>query len=175
LVGLGRIGWRVARRARGFGMRVLYCDLESKPGLEAALGLERAPLNHHLARSDFVSLHVPLNEETKHLIGERELKLMKRTAYLINTSRGPVIDEEALDKALSEGWIAGAGLDVFHREPISPDNPLLKHWNVVCTPHIGSSTADTLRMMGLIASQNIIRVLKGQPPIFPVNKLSQGE
>ncbi|MBL7118442.1 phosphoglycerate dehydrogenase [Candidatus Bathyarchaeota archaeon] len=172
IVGLGRIGSRVARRVKGFDMRVLYSDVQPKPGLEVALGLEAVPLDDLLARSDFVSLHVPLNEETHHLIGERELRLMRKSAYLINTSRGPVVDEKALEKALSENWISGAGLDVFYSEPINPDSPLLKHLNVVCTPHSGSSTKETYRAMGLIAARNIIRVLKGNPPIFPANKPS---
>jgi len=172
IVGLGRIGSRVARRAKGFDMRVLYIDVKPKPSLEVALGLEAVPLDDLLARSDFVSLHVPLNEETHHLIGERELRLMGKSAYLINTSRGPVVDEKALGKALSENWISGAGLDVFYHEPISADSPLLKHPNVVCTPHSGSSTKETYRAMGLIAARNIIRVLKGNPPVFPVNKPS---
>ncbi|MEM4501126.1 MAG: NAD(P)-dependent oxidoreductase, partial [Thermofilaceae archaeon] len=132
--------------------------------VEEELGVEYAPLERLLRESDYVSIHVPLTPETRGLIGERELRLMKRTAILVNTSRGPVIDQRALFRALKEGWIAGAGLDVFEKEPIDPDDPLLKLENVVLTPHIGSASHETRSKMAELAATGIIKVLRGEKP-----------
>ena len=164
VIGLGRIGYAVARRAKGFNMKVLYYDVVRKPEAEKELGIEYASIEKVLKEADFVTIHVPLTPQTRGLIGERELRLMKKTAVLVNTARGPVVDQKALAKALSEGWIAAAGLDVFEKEPISPDDPLLRLKNVVLTPHIGSASHDTRNKMAKMAAEGIIKVLKGEKP-----------
>ncbi len=169
IIGLGRIGEAVARRARGFSMRVLYANRSARPEVEDALGIERRSLDELLKSSDFVSIHVPLNNSTRHLIGERELALMRRTAVLVNTSRGPVVDEGALYRALKDGRIFGAGLDVFETEPIGFDNPLLELDNVVLLPHIGSASIATRTKMAVMAARNLARVLSGQMPQNPVS------
>ncbi|GIX05940.1 MAG: D-glycerate dehydrogenase [Candidatus Poribacteria bacterium] len=168
IVGMGRIGAAVARRAKGFGMRILYTSRSPKPELDVALGAERVPLETLLKESDFVSIHVPLTEETHHLIGERELRLMKRTAYLINTARGPVVDEAALVRALREGVIAGAGLDVYEREP-AMEPGLAELPNAVLLPHVGSATVETRTAMGVLAAENAIAVIQGRRPPHLVN------
>lgn len=169
ICGLGRIGQAVARRGRGYGMRILYTGRRRQPGpVEAELGayfVEKATL---LKEADFVSLHLPLSPETTRYIGERELREMKPTAFLINTTRGPVVDEKALVEALKGGWIAGAGLDVFEREPVV-ERGLLRLPNVVLTPHIGSATAETRTRMALMAAENCAAVLRGERPMTPVN------
>ena len=164
IVGLGRIGYAVAKRARGFDMKILYYDIVRRPEAERELGAEYTSLDDLLRRSDFVTIHVPLTPETRKLIGERELKLMKKTAILVNTARGPIVDQKALTKALSEGWIAAAGLDVFEKEPIDPNDPLLRLRNVVLTPHIGSASHDTRNKMAEMAAEGIVKVLKGEKP-----------
>ena len=164
IVGLGRIGYAVAKRARGFDMKILYYDVVRRPEAEKELGAEYTTLDDLLRRSDFVTIHVPLTPETRKLIGERELKLMKKTAILVNTARGPIVDQKALTKALSEGWIAAAGLDVFEEEPIDPNDPLLRLRNVVLTPHIGSASHDTRNKMAEMAAEGIVKVLKGEKP-----------
>jgi len=164
IVGLGRIGYAVAKRARGFDMKILYYDVVRRPEAEKELGAEYTSLDDLLRRSDFVTIHVPLTPETRKLIGERELKLMKKTAVLVNTARGPIVDQKALTKALSEGWIAAAGLDVFEKEPIDPNDPLLRLRNVVLTPHIGSASHDTRNKMAEMAAEGIIKVLRGEKP-----------
>lgn len=170
IVGLGRIGAAVAERARGFNMRILYYDVQRPPSdVEQRLNVEYRPLEELLRESDFVSLHVPLTKETYHLIGEEELKLMKRTAFLVNTSRGAVVDTRALAKALKEGWITGAALDVFEKEPIEEDNPLLKLSNVVLAPHIASATVEARSKMAEMAALNVVSVLKGEKPLYMVN------
>jgi len=169
IIGLGRIGSAVARRAKGFNMRILYYDVVRREELERELGLEYKPLEELLKEADYVTLHVPLTRETHHLIGERELNLMKPTAYLINTSRGAVIDQKALYKALKERRIAGAALDVFEKEPIDPDDPLLELDNVVLTPHIGSASVETRKKMAMMAAENLVSVLKGVEPPNLVN------
>ncbi len=169
IVGLGRIGSAVARRAKGFNMRVIYYDVFRRENLEKELGLEYRPLEELLKEADYVTLHVPLTKETYHLIGERELSLMKPTAYLINTSRGAVIDQKALYKALKERRIAGAALDVFEKEPIDPNDPLLELDNVVLTPHIGSASVETRKKMAMIAAENLVSVLRGVEPPNLVN------
>lgn len=172
IVGLGRIGAKVAYRASGFNMRILYHDAvrtDLMIRLERELGVKRVSLNRLLKESDFVTLHVPLNESTRGIIGRRELSLMKKTAYLINTSRGPVVDQPALYEALRNKNIAGAALDVFLEEPIRPDDPLLQLENVVFTPHIGSATVETRHKMALTAAKDLVRVLKGKSPKNLVN------
>ena len=168
IVGLGRIGSEVARRARCFKMRILYHSRTRKPRLEGELGCRYVGLDELLRESDFVVLCTPLTPETHHLIGERELSLMKPTAYLINISRGPVVDEGALVEALKEGRIAGAALDVFEREPeVHPG--LLELPNVVLTPHIGSATLETRRRMAAMAVDGVIKALSGEKPENVVN------
>lgn len=164
LVGSGGIGRAVARRARGFAMRVLYHDPRPVPEDEAReLGLTRVPLDELLAQSDFVSIHASLTPETRHLIGAREIGLMKTTAYLINAARGPIVVEEALVDALAERRIAGAGLDVFENEPnVSPR--LLEMPNAVFTPHVGSAVAELREAMANVVVDNILAVLAGKRP-----------
>jgi glyoxylate reductase len=164
LVGLGRIGYEVARRAKSFGMRIIYYDVVSSTAAEKDFGAERTSLENLMRGSDFVSIHCPLTEKTKGLIGDREISMMKSTAYLINTARGPIVDQKALTKALQERKIAGAGLDVFEVEPVPLDEPILKLDNVVLTPHAGSLTVEARRGMALMDAKNIVQVLKGQIP-----------
>ncbi len=169
IVGFGRIGRAMARRALGFNMRVLYEDaVPADPGTERELRATRVDLPTLLRESDFVTLHTPLLPETRHLINTRSLRAMKKTAYLVNASRGPVVDEAALVQALQEGWIAGAGLDVFEHEPeVHPE--LVKLQNVVLAPHIGSASHDTRLKMASLAVENCLAVLEGKPPLTPVN------
>jgi len=168
VVGLGRIGTAVAKRGRGFSMRVLYHSRTRKERAEEELGLEYAPLEQLLTESDFVVLTVPLTPETRHLIGARELSLMKEDGILVNIARGPVVDEAALVQALKEGAIRAAALDVFEREPeVHPE--LLKLRNVVLTPHIGSATWATRRAMARLAVGSVIDVLAGRRPANLVN------
>ncbi len=167
LIGFGRIGQAVARRARGFGLRLFYHARNPSPAA-AGLGAVHVPLAMLLARSDFVSVHVPLTAETRHLIGGEQLAQMPRHAILINTARGPIVDEAALAAALGEGLLAGAGLDVFEREP-QVDADLLALPNVVLLPHIGSATVATRTRMCTLAAENAVAVLTGQPPPNPVN------
>lgn len=161
--GRGRIGRAVARRARGFDMKVLYQSRSRMtPEQEQELGATYVPLDELLARSDFVSLHPQMTPETHHMIGAREFSLMKPTAYIINTARGPVIDEKALVKALTSGTIAGAGLDVFEREPlVEPE--LLTLDNVVLTPHLGSAVLEARDAMANVVVDNIEALLAGKP------------
>ncbi|MFW9923110.1 MAG: 2-hydroxyacid dehydrogenase [Candidatus Thorarchaeota archaeon] len=170
LIGCGRIGSAVAyRAARGFNMKVLYYDTHRKPELEKELGMQFSSIDEILQQADYISLHVPLTDETHHLIGEKEMLKMKPTAYIINTSRGPVFDEEALVKILTEQKIAGAALDVYENEPeIHPG--LKKLDNVVITAHIGSATTEARTKMGMIAAENLLAVLKGQIPPNCVNR-----
>ena len=169
VVGFGRIGRAVARRARGFGMRVLYCDgVRADAATERELNATATDLESLLGESDFVSLHTLLTPETRHLINERTLRLMKPTAILINAARGPVVDEAALVKALSEQWIAGAGLDVFEDEPrIHPGLVPLR--NVTLAPHVASASSDTRISMATLAVRNCLAVLDGKPPLTPVS------
>ena len=162
IVGLGQIGLEMARRARGFDMRVLYHSRNPRPDAESQYGLTYASLSALLAESDYVTLHVPLTPETRHLIGADALRRMKSTAILVNISRGPVVDTAALCAALREGWIGGAGLDVVDPEPIPDDHPLLFMDNVTITPHIGSASALSRRAMSIMAAQNLINGLNGQ-------------
>ncbi len=168
VLGFGRIGRAVARRAGGFGMRILYHDAQRPdPALERELGATYAEPSTLLRESDFVTVHTPLLPETRHLINEAALRTMKRTAILVNAARGPIVDEAALVRALTEGWIAGAGLDVFEEEPkIHPGLLLLT--NVVLAPHIASASRDTRLAMATLAVRNCLAVLEGKPPITPV-------
>jgi glyoxylate reductase len=169
IIGLGRIGRAVARRAKGFDMQVLYHSRRRLAVFEEnASGVSYADFNGLLGQSDFVSLHVPLTDGTHHLIGLRELKTMKPSAYLINTSRGPVVDEAALVEVLREGRIGGAGLDVYENEPVlTPGLTELK--NVVLLPHVGSGTIETRTKMGLKAAENLLAGLQGKRPADCLN------
>ncbi len=162
IVGAGRIGTATALRSTGFGMKVLYTSSRSNRELDA-IGGRRVELDPLLRESDFVSLHVPLTPQTHHLIGRRELGLMKPTAFLINTSRGPVVDEKALVEALRDRRIAGAGLDVYEHEPATAPG-LVELDNVVCIPHLGSATEATRSRMAVMAATNLIAALKGEVP-----------
>ena len=169
IVGFGRIGTAVAERARGFQMPVCYHDVVRRQDLEKQCGYRFVDLPSVLSESDFITIHTALTPQTRGMIGEAQLGRMKRTAFLINTSRGPVVDEPALIKALQQGRLAGAGLDVFEKEPIDPENPLLKMENVVLLPHVGSATEATRRAMVDLAADNALAVLQGKPPLTPVN------
>jgi glyoxylate reductase len=168
IVGLGQIGAATARRARAFGMDIAYAGRRrADAALESELGAAMLDLDELLATADVVSLHTPLSDVTRHLIDARRLALMKPTAHLVNTSRGPVVDEAALAAALRDGTIAGAGLDVFEREPeIDPGLRGLE--NVVLIPHLGSATIETRTAMGVLAAQNAVAVLAGKPPVTPI-------
>ncbi len=169
IIGAGRIGTAVARRSSGFAMTLLYYDVVDEPNADLeAMGARRVGLDELLGESDFVSIHVPLTDQTHHMIGRAELERMKPTAHVINTARGPVIDEAALVEALKGRVIAGAGLDVFENEPaITPG--LVELGNVVCLPHIGSASGATRAKMSELAATNLLAVLKGERPPTPVN------
>lgn len=172
IIGFGRIGREVAKRLRGFDVKILYYDKYRLPEeKEAELGVKYAPLPKLLKLSDIVSIHVPLTSETEKMIGEKELRLMKPTAILINPSRGEIVDEEALARALSEGWIMGAAVDVYSVEPPGTDHPLikLKNVNIIRTPHIAGATTDARSRIIMTTIENVVRVLKGEPPINVVN------
>lgn len=161
IVGAGRIGAAVARRSRGFDMKVLYCDTSANPAIEEELGARRVGLDELLAESDFVSVHVPLTEATRHMFGIEQFRRMKRTAIFINTARGPIHDEAALVEALRSGLIAGAGLDVYEDEPKMKPG-LAELDNVVLVPHIGSATIGTRTRMATMAAENLIAMVKGE-------------
>lgn len=164
IIGLGRIGSAVARRAAGFGMKIIYTDARRMDrSVEDQCRAQFVSLAELLAQADFVTLHVPLMPETRHLIGPAEFRQMKKGAYLINASRGPVVDEKALVEALQKQRIAGAGLDVFEEEPrVHPE--LLKMENVILLPHIGSASFETREKMGFVAVRNILAALRGETP-----------
>ena len=170
ICGLGRIGQRVARRARGFDMQILYTDaVRASSSVEKELGARFVNKKTLLTESDFATLHVPLNPQTTHYISTAELALMKPTAILINASRGPVVDEKALVQALQEGKIAGAGLDVYEREPeVEPE--LLQMKNVVLVPHIASASRETRLRMATMAAENLVAGLTGKRPLNLVNE-----
>jgi glyoxylate reductase len=168
IVGAGGIGKAVARRAAGFRMRILYHSRQPKGEWGEGLGARFVSLDQLLREADFVTLHVPLNAETHHLIGAEELQMMKGDAFLINTSRGPVVDEAALVTALKGGRPAGAALDVFEYEPdVHPE--LRARQNVVLTPHIASATWETRSEMAIVAAENLLAGLRGEVPPFLVN------
>jgi glyoxylate reductase len=164
IVGLGRIGASVAQRARGFGMTILYHNRKRNEGAEAELGAQYVGLDELLAKSDFVSLHTTLNDASLQLINETSLRKMKKSAFLINTARGAAVDERALVHALKNGRIAGAGLDVFEKEPLSPRSPLARMKNVVLLPHIGSASRQTRERMADVAVKSVLDVLSGRRP-----------
>jgi len=168
LVGFGKIGQRVAAICRnGLGMPILYHDVVAYAQAERALGARRVPLDELLQESDFVSLHLPLLPATEALIGEAALRRMKPSAFLINTARGPVVDQAALVRALREKWIAGAGLDVYDPEPLPPDSPLLQMDNVVLSPHMASHTDEALLRMAMVVT-DVLAVIEGRAPESPV-------
>ncbi len=171
LIGVGRIGSAVARRASGFDMKVIYYDAFRRQDLEQQFGYEfRDSPEAVLREADFVSLHTPLTDETRHLINAERLRMMKPTAVLINTSRGPVVDTMALHDALKNGTIWAAGLDVTDPEPLPADHPLLTLENCLVVPHIASASINTRDAMSELAADNIINVLEGRAPKTPVNK-----
>lgn len=169
LVGLGRIGAAMAKRARGFEMRVLYYDPNRREDLEKQLGITYADLDTLLRQSDFVSMHTPLTNETRHLVNADFLHKMKSTAILINTSRGPVVDQMALYAALRDGMIAGAALDVTDPEPIAMNDPLLTLENCIIAPHIASASVTTRTKMATMAAENLLAGLRGERLPNPVN------
>jgi len=169
IIGMGRIGQAVAKRARGFEMRVLYFNRTRNPEAEATLGVEFVPLDELLAASDFIVVLTPLTDATRHFIGEREFARMKTSATFINASRGAVVDEMALIRALQTGQIASAALDVYEREPVDKTNPLLMMSNVVTLPHIGTATSETRRMMAETAVKNLVDALYGRRPEHLLN------
>jgi glyoxylate reductase len=169
IYGLGRIGRAVARRAAGFGMKVIYCArARAAPEIEAALGATRVDFEELLASSDVISIHAPLDAETRGRFGKRELAAMRRGAILVNTARGPIVDEAALAEALARGHLFGAGLDVFEREPaVHP--ALLARDDVVLLPHLGSATEAARQRMARTALEDAVRVLRGEAPRHPVS------
>jgi glyoxylate reductase len=169
IVGMGRIGQAVARRARGFKMRILYTDTERLPQMEAELGASFHSFEDLLRESDYVSLHAPLLDSTRGLVGAEQLALMKPTAVLINAARGPLVDQKALYEALRSGRPAAAGLDVTDPEPISMDDPLLTLPNCVVLPHIGSASVSTRNRMSELVAENLLAGLEGRRPLNPVN------
>jgi len=169
LIGLGRIGEAMARRAKGFAMRVIYYSRRRRPELEKELGVEYRSLEELIPEADFISLHCPLTEETRHLIGREQFARMKANAILINTSRGAVVEQAALYQVLAEGRIAGAALDVTDPEPPAPDEPLLRLENLTIVPHIGSASYATRDKMAQMAAENLLAGLSGRRPSHLVN------
>ncbi len=168
-IGVGNIGREMFALIRPFGMKHIAYDPYLKPEAAADVGVELVDMDTVLRESDFVNISCPLNEKTFHLVGENELKKMKKTAYLVNTSRGPVVDEAALTKALTEGWIQGAGIDVFEQEPTSADNPLLKLENVIVTPHSIALTDEFYTTMWYEIRDQISKMMRGEKPGTLVN------
>jgi len=164
IIGLGSIGCALASKIKNFGMRLVYNDVKRNLDAENSLGIDYVKLDDLLKTSDFVSVHVPLKKSTTGLIGEKEFRLMKNTSCFINTSRGQVVDESALCRALGEKWIAGAALDVFEIEPLPSNNTLIDMKNVILTPHIGTATLETRRAMALKVIDNVKAVLDGRRP-----------
>jgi glyoxylate reductase len=170
IIGLGRIGTAVARRAKGFNMKIIYHNRSTRNSqIESELKAEYVDINYILEQSDFLSIHTTLNNDSFHLLDEPKFRKMKKTACIINTARGQIINEPDLIKALKNNWIAGAGLDVYEKEPLSNSNPLLKMKNVIVLPHIGSATYQTRSKMSEVAVQNLLNILKGKDPLFIVN------
>ncbi len=169
IVGLGRIGCAIAKRAKGFDMKVLYNDVVRRPEFEKEYDIQFVDTDYLFKNADFITINVPLMKETYHLVDEKKLGMMKKTAYVINNSRGPVVDEKALYKALKEGWIAGAGLDVFEQEPTPMDNPLLTLDNIVVAPHISSASYETRSKMAEMVADNLVAFFEGKTPPNLVN------
>lgn len=168
IIGAGRIGTAMALKSQGFQMNVLYYDSQPNQILESTLDAKKVPLEELLKKSDIISIHLPLNNQTHHLISDKELQTMKETAILINTARGPIIEEQSLIKALKEHWIFGAGLDVYEHEP-TIHHELLEQNNVVVLPHIGSATYDTRSQMAIMAAQNLLDGMQGKQPQNCIN------
>ncbi len=169
IVGLGRIGCAIAKRAQGFDMKVLYYDVIRRPDFEKEYKIQFSEMTQLFKEADFITINTPLSKETVHLVDEKKLKSMKKTAYLINNARGPIVDEKALYKALKEGWIAGAGLDVFEVEPAPIENPLLQLNNVVVAPHISSASYETRSRMAEMVAENLVAFFEGKKPPNLVN------
>lgn len=169
IIGLGRIGTAVARRAKGFNMKILYHSQTRKNDVEKELGIEYATLDRLLRESDFITIHTNQTPKTLHLIGAKQLEMMKRTCILVNTARGPIVDNNALYESLRDGKIAFAALDVTEPEPIPSNHPLLSLENVIITPHIASASVATRTKMALMAAENLIAGLKGEMPPNTVN------
>lgn len=170
IVGLGRIGMAVARRAKGFDVRILYTSKHRvDPEVEQSLGVEFASFDRLLSESDFVTIHTPLSDDTFHLLGDRQFELMKKEAILINTARGAIVDPDSLYRALTNGQIAAAALDVTEPEPIPFDSPLLKLDNLIITPHIGSASRQTRAKMASMAIANLVAGLRGDRLPYCVN------
>lgn len=175
LVGLGRIGGEMAKRAKGFDMRVIYYDVIRREDLEQSLGITYAPLDDVLAQADFISIHTPLTPETRHLMNRERFSKMKPSAVVINTSRGPVVDTDALVEALREKRIGGAALDVTEPEPLPADHPLVSMPNCIVVPHIASASETTRGKMAEIAARNLIAGLKGEALPSGLNPEAQGK
>ena len=169
IIGAGRIGQAVAKRAAGFEMEVLFAARPSSDGDALQQPRGRTPMPELLRRSDFISIHCPLSERTRHLIDAVALRQMKPTAILINTARGPIVDQQALATALRDGQIAGAGLDVTDPEPLPADDPLLNAPNLIVAPHIGSATHEARELMAELSVDNLLAALNGNPMPHPVN------
>lgn len=169
LVGLGHIGQLVARRLEGFGVKVMAYDPYISPDIAEDLGILLIGWEEIFTQADFLSLHIPLVQETKGLIGEREFKMMKPSAYFINTARAAVVIEEDLIRCLNEKWIAGAALDVYHKEPVGSDYPLLDLPHVICTPHLGGASRDVVRHMTEIGLESLFEFIEGKQPANIVN------
>jgi len=169
IVGLGRIGGSIAKRAKGFDMKALYYDVVRRPDLEKEHNIQFTDMDVLFQKADFITINVPLTKGTYHLVDEKKLRMMKKTAFLINNARGPVVDEKALYKALKEGWIAGAGLDVFEQEPTQKENPLLKLDNVVVAPHISSASYETRSRMAEMVAENLVAFFERKTPPNLVN------
>ena len=169
IIGMGGIGTEVARRAHGFGMRILYASRTRRPDIESEVGAEFLPLDDVLRESDFLTLHAPLTDETRRIINARTLRLMRPTAVLVNTGRGPLVDQAALYEALRDGVIACAALDVTDPEPMAADDPLLTLPNVIVTPHIASASVATRSRMAMLAAENLLAGLRGEIPQHTVN------
>jgi len=168
IIGIGEIGTLVAKRAKGFGMEVLYYSNSRNKKIESDLSISYVPIEELLQRSDFVSIHVSLNKSSFHMIDESKIKLMKKTAFLINTSRGKVVNEQHLIKALKNKQIAGVGLDVYEDEPISTSNPLIHLPQTVLLPHIGSATFRTRSKMAEVSANNIVNSLIGKGTVYKI-------
>jgi len=169
IVGLGRIGCAIAKRAKGFDMKVLYHDIVRRPDFEKEYNIQFTDVDTLFRTADFVTINTPLTEETHHLVDGEKLRSMKKTAYLINNARGPIVDEKALYKALKQGWISGAALDVFEQEPTPKENPLLKLSNVVVAPHISSASYETRSRMAEIVAENLVAFFDRKTPPNLVN------
>jgi len=169
IVGLGRIGCAIAKRAKGFDMNVLYYDVIRRPDFEKEYNIKFTEIDTIFKTADFITINTPLTKETHHLVNEKKLKMMKKTAYIVNNARGPIVDEKALYKALKEGWIAGAALDVFEQEPTPIDNPLLKLDNIVVAPHISSASYETRSKMAEMVAENLTAFFEGKTPPNLVN------